>query len=98
MKIERITPRQVNIRMVRLTNRSKKSLSGLKYLGGSVISAIEQGNWWIPCDSFLYSRIRDEFTRRTMNFFNIPDDRKLEIKSFESDILGFDDGIYPDYS
>jgi hypothetical protein len=98
MKIERIPPRQVNIRMVRLTKRSKRSLSRLKYLGGSVVSAIEQGNWWIPCDSFLYSRIRDEFERRTRSFFNIPNDRRLEVKSFESDILGFDDGIYPDYT
>lgn len=98
MKIERVYPEQVNIRMVRLTKRSKKSLSGLKHFGESVISAIECGNWWIPSDTYLYSKLKDEFERGMRHFFNIPSDRKLEVKSFESDILGFDDGIYPDYT
>jgi hypothetical protein len=98
VKIERKSPQQVNARMVRLTRESKKSLSGLKYLGESVASVIECGNWWIPSDSFLYSRIKREFEHGMKKFFDIPEGRSVEVKSLESDILSFDDGIYPNYN
>lgn len=98
MKIERVSPKQVNIRMVRLTETSKKSLTGVRYFGEPVDSAIECGDWWIPSDSYLYSKLRDNLEKRLRHFFNIPSDRKLEVKSFESDILEFDDGIHPDYT
>lgn len=97
MKIERISPQQVNIRKVVLTRRSKRSLSGMKYLGEPVSMMIECGNWWIPSDSFMYSRLKNEFERNMRKFFDIPPNRVVEVKSLESDILNFDDGVYPDY-
>lgn len=98
MKTKILNQHQINIRKVLLTNESNKSLSGLKYLNDSVLSVIKHGNWWITCDCFLYSKLKSKFENEIRNFFSIPNDIKFEIKSFESDILSFDDGIYPDYT
>ena len=98
IKTKILNQHQVNIRKVRLTKKSNNALSDLKYLNDSVISVIKHGNWWITCDCFLYSKLKSEFEKEIRKFFNIPNNINFEIKSFESDILSFDDGIYPDYT
>lgn len=64
---------------------------------GDVASSIECGDWWIPSDTHEYVDIRDNMIDMLIDFYSLTNDELVEIKSFDSDILSFDKGIYPDY-
>ena len=91
---------QIELKNVRLTKASYDSLKKIKNeLWGNVANAIESPIWIIPFDSYEYTDIKNEMECVGIpEMFELPENAVVEIQSFESNILSFHKGIYPDYS
>ena len=89
------------VRNIVLSKRSREALSGKNTEGHvfwSVSDQIEFGDWYVPGEETEYSKLRANLARSFRDFFSLSEDDPVEIKRFDSDILSFNDGIYPDYT
>ena len=86
--------RQINIRNVVIARGSRSELKKIKdCLFGSVLDAIECGNWWIPFSSYEYVDIKKHLeTEAFHKFFKLPKSMKMSVKSFDTDMLSFERG------
>lgn len=85
--------KQVNVRNIKLTKKSKSALKKIKEpLFGNVAYAIESGNWWVPSDTYEYLDIMVDMEKSMYEFYDIPKDAIVEIETFDSDILSFEKG------
>ena len=93
---------QVELKNVRLTKASYDSLKKVKVpMWGNVVNAIESPVWLIPFDSYEYADIKEEMEKNAIPAMfedNLPENAIIEIQSFDSNILSFHKGVYPDYS
>ena len=98
MKSKNRKTKSVNVHDIRLTKDSKKSLKGFKTWDNyPVVWAIEEGNWHVPSETYEYADIKARLEDNLADFYEIPKNVKIEIKSFKSDILSFEKGVYPEY-
>ena len=83
--------KQLNIRNIVIGRGSRSKLKKMKErLFGSVLDSIECGNWWIPFDSYEYLDIKEYLeTKAFHEFYNLPKDIKITVKSFDTDMLSF---------
>lgn len=90
----------ISVNHIVLTPESRKKLKKIKYWSyGNVADTIECADTWsVPIESCEYVDIRDALVNGFVQFFSLKDPSMVEIKRFESNILSFDKGIYPDYS
>ena len=90
----------ISVQNVVLTPESRKKLKKIKYWSfGTVADTIEcSTSWTVPVDTYEYSDLRDALTKGFVEFFSLEDPSMVEIRRFDSDILRFEKGVYPDYS
>lgn len=89
----------VSIRNIVLRKQTYDTLKKIKEcLFGNIANAIECGNWMFPYHSYDYGELKLMMEFAFHTFYDIPEDVEIDIKRFDSDILSFESGIYPDYS
>lgn len=95
----RRTKQMTTVENVVLTDDSRKRLSKIPYWSfGNVADSIEFAtSWSVPEDVHEYSDLRDVLEKGLADFFSLEDPSAVKIKRFETNILSFEKGIYPDY-
>lgn len=82
---------QINVRDIKLTKESRKRLNKVKdMMWGTVAHAIEWGDWYIPVKNYLYTHIKKSLEDGMRDFFSIDKDIPVEIESFMTDIIEYD--------
>lgn len=82
---------QINVRDIKLTKESRKRLNKVKNtMWGTVAHAIEWGDWYIPVKNYLYTHIKKSLEDGMRDFFSIDKDIPVEIESFMTNIIEYD--------
>lgn len=89
---------QISIKNVMLSTASKRQLRKIKdNIWGNVVNAIECPEWYIPSDTIEYVDVRDSLIDGIREMFNIDKDILIEVEYFETNMLSFTKGVYPNY-
>jgi len=90
-KSKKSYPYNINIKHIAIARKSRAALRKIKdFLWGNALDAIECGDWWIPFDSYDYDAIKEHLETKVFHeFFKLPKDLKITIKTFITDILSF---------
>lgn len=84
--------RQINIRNIKLTEKSFEKLSKIEdTLYDTVAYAIEDGDWYLPSETYEYVDIKKKLTEELASFFKL-DQTLIEIEDFFTHIVSYEKG------
>lgn len=77
---------------VKLSARSKRDLSRMRYCYGTVADAIEGGRWHIPIETYEYRDVKRALNEAFRDFYHIPDILKVSVSDYSANIISYHKG------